>query len=169
MKTLYIVSLLWSAGAAVAGQVSGERYVDRQGVEFILNRSLPVMSAAPAPLAAAAQPKGSAIIDLAPSRSAPGVHAVRVGGVDLAASDPRMRISADEQAGRDRDRAMILKEELLIESQKFEEKRKKLTVQAMRDRGADAELTRLKEELHAHQENMRLLNAELRRTAQVTR
>lgn len=158
MKVLWILSLLLLGGAARAtGPVSVERYVDRQGVEFIRNRPLPSIAAPP--------PAGSAIVNLA---SSPTTSVARA-EPDLAGRDPRMRISSDEQAMRDKDRATILKQELMIESQKFEEKRKKLAVQSMRERGADPELTRLKEELHSHQENMRSLNAELRRTAQLTR
>lgn len=158
MRVLWILSLLLLGGAARAtGPVSVERYVDRQGVEFIRNRPPPSIAASP--------PAGSAIVDLASSQ-APSLARAEP---DLAGRDPRMRISADEQAMRDKDRATILKQELMIESQKFEDKRKKLAVQSMRERGAEPELTRLKEELHSHQENMRSLNAELRRTAQLTR
>lgn len=167
MNMLCIVPLLLSAGSVAAtGPVNVERYVDRQGVEFIRNRPL---TAEAGPSAVPAPSTGSAIVDLAAPRTTSVVRAGKVDGPDLAGRDPRMQISPDEQAMRDRDRAMILKEELLIESQKFEEKRKKLTVQGMRDRGGEAALTRLKDELHAHQENMRSLNAELRRTAQLTR
>ena len=155
MKFLVTALPMLATGAAIAGPLSVERYVDPQGVEIIHNRKQ-----------GGGEKQTPPAIDLAPGKAPSTAPSIRAAEPDRPERDPRFQISRTEQSVRDGDRAMILQQELLIESQKFEETRKRLNVQRLRDSGAEAELARLNEDLNRHQQNIRALNAELRRMAQ---
>lgn len=144
-KTIVTFILLCSAGGAGAQQAPAQRYMDAQGVEIIQNRS--------APRPAAAEPARGGV------RTAPAPA--------LAVADPRLQVSAAEQSARDLDREAILREELGVETRKFEAATKALVRAEQAARGqpeVGAVLKQLKEALHSHQQNIESITAELQRT-----
>lgn len=77
--------------------------------------------------------------------------------------DARVVIPADAQAARDRDRLSILQHELVSETGALATKINTLQTPALRDKLPADELVRLKDGLHAHEQNIRSLNAEISR------
>lgn len=149
-KFILAFLLACAAVAALAQPAPAQRYVDAQGVEIIQNRDAPRPAAADAPRASRPRAAG--------------------GGVQ-AAADPKLRISAAEQAERDLDRAAILREELGQETRKFEAATQALAKAEKAARGqpqADAVLKQLKDMLHVHQQNIQAISLEMQR-AQVAR
>jgi hypothetical protein len=120
--------------------------MDAQGVEFIQNRA--------APRAAAAVEK--------PPRPA-SVPA----SVNQAPADTHLRITREQQAGRDADRLAILQEELTRESRLYQTAWNALTAaeKAARDsKQTRPDLGHIQEELYEHQRNIQSINAEIGRT-----
>lgn len=143
MKRCIIIIYLMSAGGAWAQAAPAQRYMDDQGVEIIQNRAAP-----PRP----------AVAVVAAREPAPGPAQTT--------ADPRLRIGQAEQAARDRDREAVLREELGQETRKFEAATKALAQAEHAARSqpqAAAILKQLKEVLHAHQQNILSLHAELQR------
>jgi len=157
-KYAMMIALLGAAGNACAQDAPAQRYIDDQGVEIIQNRSAARPGQA-APLAGRNTARGG-VLD-AVSGAAP----VSVGAG--AAADPKLRIGAREQGARDQEREAILRQELQHETSRYEAATKTLAQaeQAARSQPqVGAVLKQLKEVLHAHQQNIESLAAELQRT-----
>ncbi|MFC0253908.1 hypothetical protein [Massilia consociata] len=150
-KYVIMTALMSLAAAACAQDVPAQRYVDAQGVEIIQNR------AAPRPAPAASRTPARPVAGAGTPAASPGAPV----------SDARFQISAAEQGARDREREAILRQELETEMKKFEAATKTLAQaeQAARSQPhVGAVLKQLKEVLHAHQQNIESLGAELQRT-----
>lgn len=145
IKLILAILLPCVAVAALAQPAPAQRYVDAQGVEIIQNRDAPRQASA----------------------DAPRVSTPRAGGGSVqAAVDPKLRISAAEQAERDLDRVAILREELGQETRKFEAATQALAKAEKAARGqpqADTILKQLKDMLHVHQQNIQAISLEMQR------
>lgn len=157
-KYAMMIVLLSSSGNACAQDAPAQRYIDDQSVEIIQNRSL-AHPGQGAPTPAWITARGG-VLDAA-SGAAPGSARA------VAAVDPKLRIGAREQDARDQEREAILRQELQHETSKYEAATKTLAQaeQAARSQPqVGAVLKQLKEVLHAHQQNIESLAAELQRT-----
>lgn len=148
---LLTICLLGGAGAVPAAPIAPARYIDAQGVEVIHNRG--AEPAPPAAVVGAGQVTTPA--EIAPPRKP----------VASVANDARMKISADAQRERDRDRVAILKEELANEVRALEATFQRAK-QASADKLSAADSRRVTEEMYAHQQNILSLHSELRRAGQ---
>lgn len=128
-----------AASDHAAAQISALRYIDKQGIEVIVNRD-------------AGRPADAAPVSVA----TPVVKAAR---------DPKLQIAAAEQDMRDRDRIGILQQELDSEARKYAAlmQRSQPGAGAGAEKLSAADAQRLKEELYDSQKNIQSLNAELRR------
>lgn len=138
------------AASAGAAPIAPARYIDAQGVEVIHNRG-----AEPAPAAVT----GAGQITTPAEVAAPRKPVASV------ANDARMKVSADTQRDRDRDRVAILKEELATEVRALEATFQRAK-QATPDKLSAADSRRVTEEMYAHQQNILSLHGELRRAGQ---
>lgn len=156
-KYAMIIALLGAAGSACAQDAPTQRYIDAQGVEIIQNRGA-LRPGSGKSFAPAQEPAQDPTRILSTRRgAAPPASAV----------DPKLLIGAREQGARDEEREAILRQELAQETRKFDAATRALTQaeQAARSQPqVGAVLTQLKEILHAHQQNIESLGAELRRT-----
>lgn len=131
-------ALLLAASGHAAAQISALRYIDKQGIEVIVNRD-------------AARP---ADLQVAQPSAAPAVKAVR---------DPKLQIATAEQDRRDRDRVGILQQELDSEARKYAALMQRSQPGPGAEKLSAADAQRLTEELYDRQKNIQSLNAELRR------
>ena len=137
-----IAALLLAASSHAAAQISALRYIDKQGIEVIVNRDAGRPAELPgAPPAAMPAP-------------APAVKAAR---------DPKLQIAAAEQDRRDRDRVGILQQELDSEARKYAALMQRSQPGPGAEKLSAADAQRLTEELYDRQKNIQSLNAELRR------
>jgi hypothetical protein len=150
-----VVGLLHSSGAVRAATAEARRHVDAQGIEFINSRqtaaSVRVENLPPAPMKPARA--GSA-----------GSMAVQPTPVPAPARVGQSIVSEKEQRSRDQDRLAILQQELNAETGHYRRTRQALdqpAVKGIADR--DASL-RLIEQLGRHEQNIKALHAEIRRT-----
>ena len=129
----------------LAGAQTSEaaRYTNAQGIEVIQNRQAELPAVAAKPAAEAPRPR------------APDTAAVH---------DARFTISAREQNDRDRDRLAILRQELMKEMEGFQAKNKILHSTSMQASLTEEQLQRVRDTSHAHEQNIRDLNAEINRT-----
>lgn len=162
--TMYAVFAVLT-GTAHAQQAPAQRYIDAQGVEIIQNRD------APRPPATGGQPRATGTRTAGTGGLVSPAAGIAAAAAAMSGSgaevDPRLQISPAEQSARDRDRETILREELAQEMRKFEAATKAMvqTEQAARKQPeAGAVLKQLKETLHAHQQNIQSITAELQRT-----
>ncbi|WP_332878234.1 hypothetical protein [Massilia sp. S19_KUP03_FR1] len=131
-------ALLLCAAGQAAAQISALRYIDKQGIEVIVNRDAPRPAELPG-----AQPA-----------AVPAAKAVR---------DPKLQIAAAEQDRRDRDRVGILQQELDSEARKYAALMQRSQPGPGAEKLSAADAQRLTEELYDRQKNIQSLNAELRR------
>ena len=137
--------LLTAAAGHATAQIAALRYIDKQGIEVIVNRD-------------AGRPA-----DAAPAPAATSVVMPAVAPALKTARDPKLQIAAAEQNMRDRDRIGILQQELDSEARKYAA----LVQRSQPGTGAEklsaADAQRLTEELYDRQKNIQSINAELRR------
>jgi hypothetical protein len=147
-KFLCLLLLLGGAGSASA-QISATRYIDAQGVEVIQSRraSVPGTEAGAPP---------------APVPAAPAAQARKVKPDNLM-YDPKLQVSAAEQARRDRDRVAILQQELDVEARKYEAAFQRAQGGGPDNKPNADDAQRINEELYERQKNIQALTAELRR------
>ena len=139
-KFLCLLLLLGGAGSASA-QISATRYIDAQGVEVIQSRR-------------AAVPGTEAGAPAAPARKVK---------TDNLMYDPKLQVSAAEQARRDRDRVAILQQELDVEARKYEAAFQRAQGGGPDNKPNADDAQRINEELYERQKNIQALTAELRR------
>lgn len=154
MKILAFLFMLgWSMTATA--QIEATRYIDAQGIEVIHNRNAGAGSQVAKTTEDARVKVGPLVTPVIPSK----VRQV----ASTSAQDPRMQISAGEQASRDRDRVAILQEELTLEAGKYADAFKRSQDKPEGRKLSAAEIQRINEELYEHQRNIQSLHAELRR------
>jgi hypothetical protein len=127
------------------------RYVNRQGVEIIQNRI------AETPPASASKPAATETAAARTTAERP-----------VAVRDARFQIPAKEQSERDRDRLAILRQELLTEMENYQTKNKILHSPSMQASLSEAQLQRVRDTAHAHEQNIRDLNSEISRALRDT-
>lgn len=152
--TLAIVAalaLLKVVGSARAATAEAYRRVDGQGIELIRDR-IPAGSP-PDALPVATRTTRAAAAPSA-SGSAPAV-VVR---------EARAAVSAREQSQRDKDRLAILFQELKEETAHYQRMRQALDHPALKARSDGEEWRRLSEQRDRHEQNIKALHAEIRRT-----
>ncbi len=134
---------------ASAQTTDATRYTNAQGVEVIQNRPpAPLAATAAAPAAVTEKPANTG----KPAKEAASAH------------DARFQIAAREQNERDRDRLAILRQELLKEMEDYQTKSRILHSPSMKSSLTEEQLQRLQQTAHAHEQNIRDLNAEINRT-----
>lgn len=139
--------LLTAAAGHATAQIAALRYIDKQGIEVIVNRD----AGRPADAAAAPAPAATSVV--MPTVS-PALKTAR---------DPKLQIAAAEQNMRDRDRIGILQQELDSEARKYAALVQRSQPGAGAEKLSAAYAQRLTEELYDRQKNIQSINAELRR------
>ncbi|MRW90355.1 hypothetical protein GJ699_10190 [Duganella sp. FT80W] len=147
---IYVAAMLMPL-LAQAQSSEAARYVNRQGVEIIQNRvtETPPASASKPAITEAAAPRATA------ERPA-AVH------------DARFQISSREQNERDRDRLVILRQELQTEIENYQAKNKILHSPSLQASLSEEQLQRVRDITHAHEQNIRDLNNEISRALRDT-
>lgn len=98
----------------------------------------------------------------APVPAAPAAQARKVKPDNLM-YDPKLQVSAAEQARRDRDRVAILQQELDVEARKYEAAFQRAQGGGPDNKPNADDAQRINEELYERQKNIQALTAELRR------
>lgn len=149
------MGLLHSSGAVRAATAEAHRHVDVQGIEFINSRqaaaSARVENLPPAPV----KPAWSA---------SAGSMAVRPTPVPAPARVGQSIVSEKEQRSRDQDRLAILQQELNAETGHYQRTRQALDQPALKGNADRDASLRLSEQLGRHEQNIKALHAEIRRT-----
>lgn len=142
------VVLLWMGQplSASSQALEAARYVNKEGIEVIQGREAARPAAAVASLLSGAAAQLEKAADT-------------VAGKD----GDRFRISAARQRERDQERLAILHEEMAHETAALQAKAAILTSHERSPRLGEAELTRVREQVRAHEANVRALHAEIGR------
>ena len=149
-----VVTGIAAHSGACAQSTDASRYINAQGVEVIQGRR----AAQAAPVAAAA--------DTAAGEAPAQVPATRPKAGPGEAGQARkaaFQIAAGEQDARDRDRLVILNEEMRSENAALESKIRILQSPAMRAKLDPEQLKRLQETTLEHERNIRSLTSEINR------
>jgi hypothetical protein len=144
-----LAGLMLAAGSLKAQSTDASRYVNSQGVEVIQGRRQTSLDRVEQPAKAnSASSEASAPV--------PGTRRQQ-------ATDEHFQISAAEQDKRDRDRLAILQQELMSEATDIQTKWKVLNTPSLKATLSDEAAVRLRENIHAHESNLRALNTEISR------
>jgi hypothetical protein len=144
------VVLLGDAGHAATSEA--RRHINAQGIEFIGGRqTTPIASIDSLPVAPARPVKTDSRPPTLNATAAP-------------ARGDRPTVSVKEQKLRDQDRLEILQQELSAETGHYQRTRQALDDPAVNGRADRQAWLRLSEQLARHEQNIKALHAEIRRT-----
>jgi hypothetical protein len=155
---MVLAGMLAAGGAAHSATSEARRHTDAQGIEFISSRQTAAGARAESvPAAPASPPRPSGAVGAESRPAAVSTTAVSARAI-------HQTVSIKEQRLRDQDRLAILQQELNTETGHYQRTRQALDHPAVRG-GADRDaVQRLSDQLTRHEQNIKALHAEIRRT-----